>query len=151
MKARYIQEARAVNPAFSNKAKREAAAKGETYDVSPYMQIPVGFEEEGPLCWTHCVPGHMNAPPVCEPADDECKERVRKWMEEQRPLELERIRQMAQPENLKRLNKNTRGYVEELAEAYGLIGQQEPVVPVTPTPNASEGEDNDEVPESGDG
>lgn len=144
MKARFIREARALNPAFSNKAKRQAQKDGVQYDVDTYITIPVGFEEEGPHCWVHCCPGYKDDPPLCEPADDECRQRVAKWMNQERPKHLERIRQMALPENLKKLPKKQQAHVQDLADAYNLTGVTEPIKP-TPIPK----QDTNAVPEQG--
>jgi hypothetical protein len=139
MKARYIREARALNPAFSNKAKRAARKAGQPYVIEPYITIPVGFEEEGPHCWTHCCPGYKGEDPVCEPADDECRVRVEQWMKVERPKQLERIRQMAHPKNLAKMSKAQREHVKDLAASYGLtppsendpVQKMEPVGPMS--------------------
>lgn len=145
MKARYIREGRAVNPDFSNKAKRQAQLEGKRYDVPTYLTVPVGHVEEGPLCWTHCCPGHMGEPPMCEPADDECRERVKKWMDIERPNHLESIRVMALPENLKKMPKKKQEHILALAEAYGLIGVTEPIKPKTQDTNAPVPEQKQQV------
>lgn len=133
MKARYITAQRDVNPLFDNAAKRAAQGSGEKYDIEPYIEVPVGFIEEGPLCWAHCVPGHENSPPVCEPVDDECRERVKKWMEKERPKALEQIRLMSQPENQKGMKKEHRQYFSDLAEVYGINPDDAPITELDET------------------
>lgn len=120
MKAEYITTARAVNPLYSSKDKRAAKETGKEYAINPYIEIPVGYVEEGPLVWTHCVPGHLNAPPVCKPIDNECRDRVQKWMKVERPKELESIRQMLHPSNYSKMSKKQQGHLDDLKEAYGL-------------------------------
>lgn len=120
MKAEYIRPAKAVNPLFSNKEKRKAKEAGEEYGIEPYIEIPVGYVEEGKFCWTHCVPGHLNEPAVCKPVDDECKARVQKWMDVERPREIESIRQMLHPSNYSKMSKKQQGHLDDLKEAYGL-------------------------------
>jgi len=141
MKAEYIREGKAVNPAFSNREKRAAKKANRPYDVEPYITIPVGFVEEGALAWAHCCPGYKGEPPMCKPADEECRVRVQQWMEVERPAQLERIRQMLRPSNLEKLNKKQREHVIELAETYGLEaprpGEPAPVIPPSPKPLAS--------------
>lgn len=137
MKSIFIREGRAVNPLFSNKEKSRAKREGKPYDVDPYITIPVGYEQEGPHCWTHCCPGYKGEPPLCKPADDECRERVKNWMEVERPKRLEQIRQMLRPSNLQKLKPKERKQVEELAEAYGLEAPEDtPQKPVSTGGNA---------------
>ena len=120
MKAEYIKPARGANPLYSSKSKRAATKSGQEYLIDPYVEIPVGYIEEGPLVWSHCVPGHLNAPPICKPADDECKARVQKWMEIERPKKIESIRQMLHPNNYSKMSKKQQGDLDQLKEAYGL-------------------------------
>ena len=131
MKARYIklppnpdgterERPKAANPAYNFADHKVAKAKGKQYDQAKYLEIPVGFEEEGPLCWTHCRPGHMGEPAVCEPADDECTAAVKQWMEVERPKAVARIKEMAKPENLKKMKPKARRHVRDLAEAHGV-------------------------------
>ena len=140
MKARLISPQRSVNPAFSSKEKRAVESHGKSYNVPMYLELPEGFEVEGSQVWGLCCPGHMNAAPVAEPVDDECKERVKKWMTTERPRQLEQIRQMAQPENLKRLKKEAKQHVLDLVRAYGLdvdspVAADTPVEPPQPSKN----------------
>lgn len=134
MKAEFIVAARAVNPLFDNDAKRQATERGEVYEQQPFVEVPVGTIEEGPLCWVHCCPGYMNEPPICKPADDECRQRVKLWMEVQRPRELEQLRLMAHPDNLKNFKPEVRAHINQLVNAYDLDPQGESIVPETIPP-----------------
>ena len=140
MKAEFIVAARAVNPLFDNEAKRQAAEQGKVYEHKPFVEVPVGTIEEGPLVWVHCCPGYMNEPPICKPVDDQCKERVKLWMEVQRPRELEQLRLMAHPDNMKNLKPDVRSHVNQLLDAYELDPEGDPVTVTTNNTPASEEE-----------
>ncbi|TWT57254.1 hypothetical protein KOR42_06120 [Thalassoglobus neptunius] len=136
MKARYIREAKAINPLYDVREHRRAKAEGRDYDVDQLITIPIGFEEEGPQCWAHCCPGYKGEPPVCEPADDECRARVQKWMEVERPMQLDRIRQAAHPANLKKMKPKEQQHILDLCRVYGLEmpSASDPVVTPKPEP-----------------
>lgn len=128
MKARRIRETRRLNHEYSDAAKREAEAGGNVYTVPRYIDNPVGEIVEGPLVWSLCCPGHANAPPVCEPADEACQAKVDHWMQVERPRAIAAIREMAKPENLAKMNKKAQKEIAELATAY----RDEPAAPVAP-------------------
>lgn len=128
MKARLIKPCQSVNTQYDYTEHRKSKAEGKPYPHDQYVTLPVGFEVEGPLVWSFCCPGHLNAAPFAEPIDDECRERVKLWMERERPNELENIRQMLKPENLKKLKKDVREHVMELGRAYRLDPDGPPIV-----------------------
>ena len=128
MKAELIVDGKARNPLYSPSEHAAAQKRGEDYPFERLMVVPAGTVIEDQNAWLHCVPGEMNAPAKAKPVDDECREKVRDWMEEKRPIELEKIRLMARPDNLKRMSKKAREHVKDLAEAYGLADVKEPVI-----------------------
>lgn len=131
MKAVLTKESRSPNPLFSAKAKRDAKRRGETYDTPMYIDLPIGYEVEGPHVWGFCCPGYMNEPPFAEPVDKECRDKVRKWMEKDRPQRLDQIRQMLRPANLRKMSKKQQQHIQDLARVYGLDElSEEPVAPV---------------------
>lgn len=80
MKAKTIRETESPNPEFDAHEYQRACVEGRPYAVPHTIKNPPGKELAGPKCWIHCVPGHRNSPPVAEPADDECRDMVSRWM-----------------------------------------------------------------------
>jgi len=78
---------------------------------------PVGHLMDDPHCWIHCVPGYMNAPPIAEPVDDECRARVARWMET-RSAKLDGLRAMVR--NKDNATPAQAKQLEKLAEAYDI-------------------------------
>lgn len=132
MKAELIKEGRAVNPAYDSREHRQCKKRGEKYGIPMYLTLPVGFQMDDPLCWCHCCPGHKGAPPIAKPTDDECRRKVDDWMTRERPKRLEQIRQMARPENLRKMKTREREQIKDLAASYGL--DTDDAGPVTPEP-----------------
>jgi hypothetical protein len=64
----------------------------------------------------HCVYGTHNAPPIAEPADDECRRMVAMMMERREPA-IQGIRELSQ--DISPASKAGR-FVHNLAKAYGV-------------------------------
>lgn len=135
MKCRLLNAMRIMNPAWSEAAANEAKAKGEKYNIPFEIDVAAGFEISDPQAWIHCCPGDLNAPPIAEPADAECVEAVRVWMEEKRPAaiaaikaQLDQIDKVTNPEDKKRLLA--------MGKAYGLLGDKKQAAPAAPAPEA---------------
>ena len=120
MKCRFLSALSLVNPAWSEQAQNAVRDAGVPYSVPSQVQVGAGFEVEDPQAWMHCCPGSHNAPPIAEPADDECAEAVRVFMTQTRPLGICAIQ--AQLDQLDKLtNAEDREAVKNLARSYGLV------------------------------
>ena len=118
MKCRLTVENPGVNPAYSLADHQRAKAAGKAYDVPKEITYPVGFEFEGDLAWTYCVPGYRNEAPKAEPIDDECRAAVRKHLEQHQPAAFRRLQALVRnpPKN-----PHEKAHVFKLAKAYGLL------------------------------
>ncbi len=123
MKCRLLRPTMIFNPLWSEAESRKASEKGVPYEVPMEIEVAAGFELSDGQAWIHCCPGDLNAPPIAEPADDECVAAVRDWMENKRPAaiaaikaQLDQIDKITNPEDKKRLLA--------MGKAYGLIGER---------------------------
>jgi hypothetical protein len=120
MIARLIRQVQGVNPAakIDDNPATVVLPDGTYPDASmpPLMEFPVGTTLEHPLAWMHCVYGTHNAPPVAEPADDECRRIVAKHLQK-RESDIMAIRE-------KSLELDGRGqagkFMQNLARSYGV-------------------------------
>lgn len=80
MKARLIKEAQAFNPEYDKEDAALAKVEKREYDHPQIIIRPIGHIQDHPESWKNCVNGHLNAPPIAVPEDDECKAKVREWM-----------------------------------------------------------------------
>ena len=123
MKARLLKETRLVNPLYSERDARLAMETGVPYDIPSTFEVSAGWVLDDPQAWIHCCPGDLNSPPIAEPVDAECREAVRVWMEEKRPLAIAQIKaQIDQIEFIK--NPEDRDRLMAMGRAYGLIGPE---------------------------
>jgi len=120
MKCSFLGPQTLINPLFDSRAAAAAKAKGVPYDVPRTIEVAAGYVVEDPQAWIHCCPGDLNSPPIAEPADEECLEAVRVWMEEKRPLAIAQIK--AQVEQIELLtNADDKKRLLAMGKAYGLI------------------------------
>lgn len=121
MQARTLIALKVLNPLWSESDLRMAERAKQKYEVPQQLEVDAGYILTGSDCWIHCCPGDLNAAPIAEAVDDECREAVRIWMEEKRPAAIEQIRQA-----LKNLdsykNREDRERLMAMGRAYGLIG-----------------------------
>lgn len=120
MRCRTLVPVKIRNPLWNESAAAAARQSGAAYVEPSTLDVDAGYELSGPDCWIHCCPGDLNAPPIAEPLDDECREAVRVWMQDRRPRALEEIKNALQslhaikdPEHRKRL--------QAMGVAYGLL------------------------------
>lgn len=112
MKAVLLVDKTGSNPGYNRDAARAARRAGKEYNVKPKIVYRAGTEIEHPHCWIHCC----TAVPTMKPADEECREAVRRFLENpQRQAQLAQLRQMAKPEVLKELPPELQDYVRALA------------------------------------
>ena len=125
MKCKLIVDVQGLNPSFDPVAMQAAHAAGEIYEEPHTITIPAGTEIDDPQCHLLCRPGHMNAPPVAEPIDEACKQKVAEYYA-RRPAALAQIRAMLKhpPKD-----KKARAHLMQLAQAYN-VGKDDP----EPTP-----------------
>jgi len=90
MKARLIKEAQAFNPDYDREDAAIAKAGGLEYEHPQIITRPIGHIQDHPDSWKNCVNGHLNSPPIAVPEDEECKSKVREWMNES-PKRIERL------------------------------------------------------------
>lgn len=90
MKARLIKEAQAFNPEYDREDAAVAKQEQRDYEHPQIITRPVGHIQNHPDAWKNCVNGHLNSPPIAVPEDDECKSKVREWMNES-PKRIERL------------------------------------------------------------
>jgi hypothetical protein len=110
-----------TNPAWSEADMHTARDAGKPYDIPPRIDVAAGYEVEDFQAWINCCPGDLNSAPLAEPADDECREAVRVWMEVKRPAAIAQIKaQLDQIDTIK--NPIDRKRLLAMGEAYGLIG-----------------------------
>jgi hypothetical protein len=125
MKCRLLKDTRLVNPLYSERDARLAVETGVPYNIPSTFEVTAGWILDDPQAWIHCCPGDLNSPPIAEAVDDECREAVRVWMEEKRPLAIAQIKaQIDQIEFIK--NPEDRARLLEMGRAYGLIGSEKP-------------------------
>lgn len=123
MKCRLIRPTMIFNPLWSEAEARKASAKGVPYEVPMEIEVGAGFELSDDQAWIHCCPGDMNAPPIAEPADDDCVEAVRVWMEVKRPAAIAAIK--AQLDQIDKItNQEDKKRLLAMGKAYGLIGEK---------------------------
>jgi hypothetical protein len=139
MKCRFLSAVRILNPAWSQAAANAATDAGTVYDVSQTLEFAPGYVVEDPQAWIHCCPGEMNAPPIAEPADEQCAAAVREWMEKQRPAGIAQLKaQLDQIDLLQ--NPADKQRLLDLGRAYGLIATKTPAAasPKRATPAATD-------------
>lgn len=124
MKCKLLAATLIANPLWSQAALDKARSMRVPYTVPPEIEVAAGYVLTDPNAWVHCCPGDLNAPPIAEPADEECVVAVREWMEVKRPVaiaaiaaQLEQIEMIKNPEDKKRLLA--------MGKAYGLLGRKE--------------------------
>lgn len=126
MKCKFLKPMRVMNPVWSDADASAAARVQMPYHVPQLIDVGAGFEVEDPQAWIHCCPGEFNSPAIATPADDECREAVRVWMEEKRPKQIALIK--AQVEQINMIKEpRDRQHLLAMAEAYGLLPGQKPV------------------------
>ena len=126
MKCKFLKPMRVTNPMWSDADASAAARAQMPYHVPQLIDVGAEFEVEDPQAWIHCCPGEFNAPAIATPADDECREAVRVWMEEKRPKQIALIK--AQVEQISMIKETRdRQHLLAMAEAYGLLPGQKPV------------------------
>lgn len=129
MKCKFLKPVQIANPLFSvdefEKQQRLNAGKpaGDRteYPHSPSIDVEEGYELEHPQAWMHCCPGLMNAQPIAEPADEECKAKTLGWLQETRPQKLAQLKQMYEQRH-KFKDATVRESIEQQAVAYGIVG-----------------------------
>lgn len=133
MKAVRLKEGQRVNPLFSSREAEEARQAGRQYDTPKFLTCPIGEEVEDPNCWRLCTTGAM------APADDECREKVLKWMGAPgRKTLVEQIRAVQAARGRNQLPKSNLQWLEYMEKAYAAeLGEQ------APTPSATEEADHD--------
>lgn len=119
MKAKLLQDSLIVNPLYNRREARRAANDGKEYPHPQQIEVAAGFVLTDSDCWVHCCPGYMNATPIAEPADDECREAVQTFLKKTRPQLLQRIRDLY--ENIHSVkDADLRRHIEAQAQAYGI-------------------------------
>lgn len=125
MKCRFLIATKPLNHEWSQEAFDAARDAGTTYDVPRHLSFGPGYEKEDPLAWIHCCPGEMNAPAIAEPADDECRAKVKVWMEVNRPQGIATLK--AQLDQIELItDERDKKHLLALGRAYGLIGTGKP-------------------------
>lgn len=121
MKATLITVQQVRNPLWNETEAAQARLTNQKYPHSDLIEVGPGYVLDDPDCWIHCCPGELNAPPIAEPADDECREAVRYWMEQKRPVAIQQIRvALANIEHIR--NPDDKKRLLAMGRAYGLIG-----------------------------
>lgn len=125
MRATTLVPVKIENPAWNETDFHAARKTGQAYPVPAQIEVDPGFELSGKLVWMHCCPGHHNSAPIAEPADDECRNAVRDWMEKRRPAAIEQIRNALKNVHLLK-NPDDQKRIRTLARSYGLTGESAP-------------------------
>jgi len=116
MKAKRLKPGSIVNPYYSGDAKRAAKERGEVYDVTPFLTLPVGEVVDDPDCWKLC----LGADPVMKPEDDECRDKVLAAMgSEQRLKLLHNLKRQDRPDVRKQMGKSQLEWLDSMLETYG--------------------------------
>ena len=116
MKATRLKVGEIVNPFYNVTAKAEAKARGQVYDVPPFLTLPIGELVEDPDCWKLC----LGTDPVLKPADDECREKVLAAMgSEQRAKFLQNLKRQNHPDVRKQMGKTQLEWLDSMLETYG--------------------------------
>ena len=119
MKARLKQPGQVRNTLYSAAAAREAKKAGKPYAHAPYLSVKAGYVIDHPKAWIKCCPGLFNADPDAEPVDDECRAKVRNFMETARPEALKQLKNLI--DNLDSIeDEDTRRELVTMAKAYGV-------------------------------
>jgi hypothetical protein len=121
MRAKFLAALLVGNPVFSQNERDEARRNGLSYSIPEQIEVEAGYEIEDPQVWVHCCPGDLNSAPIAVAVDDECKEAVRVWMEEKRPLAIAQIKAQLEQINMIK-NAEDKDRLLAMGEAYGLIG-----------------------------
>jgi hypothetical protein len=138
MRCALLASTRISNPLFNRAEFDRARQESRKYLVPEQIEVGAGFQLEGEDAWIHCCPGDFNADPIAEPVDDECREKVREWMEEKRPLAIAQIR--AQLDQIDLItDPRDKQHLLAMARSYGLISDKAkpPAKPSKPTEPAS--------------
>lgn len=131
MKCKFIKPMKLQNPMWSDADASAAARAKVPYHVPQQINVEAGFVIEDDQAWIHCCPGEFNAPAIAVPADDECIEAVRVWMEEKRPKQIALIK--AQVEQIHMIkDPRDKQHLLAMAEAYGLLPGQKKVPAESP-------------------
>lgn len=137
MQAKTIVPVTIRNPLWNEEEYHAAKDAGREYSTTSTLEVDPGYVLDGPDAWIHCCPGDLNSPAIAEPLDDECREKVRVWMEVKRPAAIEQIRQ-----NLKNIehfkNPDDKARLLAMGRAYGLIGPEQPAAGKAPKKPAAE-------------
>jgi len=116
MKAKRLVDGKIVNPFFSYDKRKEARAKGQPYDVKPFLTVPAGEVVDDPDCWKLCV--GENA--VMVPVDDECKQAVLNAMNDtKRVAFLRNLQRQNHPDVRKQMGRSQVEWLDTMLEAYG--------------------------------
>jgi len=128
MKATRLVPGMILNPLYNWAAHRRALNEGDVYEQPRELEVEAGYVHDSADVWVLCCPGYMNSLPVCEPADDKCRDRVNHWMQKQRPNQLRNIQNLL--DNISTLkDENQKAHIRQLAKAYGLNPGGKPDVP----------------------
>jgi hypothetical protein len=130
MKAVRLKEGQKVNPLYSSREADEARQAGKPYDTPKFLTCPIGEEVEHKDCWRLCTTGEM------APADDECREKVLRWMGNPgRQKLIEQIRAVQAARGRNQLPKSNLQWLEYMEKAYA---KELGLMPAEPEPAASE-------------
>jgi hypothetical protein len=133
MKAVRLKEGQQTNPLYNSREADEARRAGTKYEAPQFLTCPIGEEVEHPDCWRLCTTGDM------APADDECREKVLKWMGNPgRKLLLEKIRTLQAARGRNQLPKSNLQWLEYMETAYSKELQ-----PLQPAPSPTDEADHD--------
>lgn len=136
MKATRIKVGEIVNPFFSHDARRQAQAQGLSYDVKPFLSLPIGELVDDPECWKLCT----GDDPALKPADDECREKVLQVMGSEKRLKfLTNLKRQNQPEVRKQMGKSQIEWLDSMLEIYGreVAALDAPAAKTKPAPTSA--------------
>lgn len=127
MKAILTKEVQSCNPLFSHAARRSARDRGEQYETSEFLTLPIGEELEGPDAWRLVAKG------IAVPGDRECAQQFLNYVgspgrqsiaEDIKLLRAAANNKQLSAKDLKRLEALERAYAVEL----GLVETHKDVV-----------------------
>lgn len=119
MKAALKSAQKITNPLYDHRQHRLALRDGTAYPHEPQIEVAAGYIIDHPDAHVHCCPGIMNTEPIATPADDECRARVKAFMEKSRPAQLARLSNLY--ENIGSIkDAEVRKSIEDQARAYGI-------------------------------
>lgn len=138
MQCKLLRPGRTPNPAFDRAEMINARRAGKQYDEPRDIELPAGTVIDDPQAWMHCCPGVENSEPIAEPVDDECRDRVRHFMQEVRPGRLKQLKMLAGLPRKSFKSDKQYEWIQHLARTYGLVdGEPSPVSPANTADRAS--------------